>query len=164
MKNTIDYYADLITGDSQLDLIHAIGDLFDMWGWGSPKSLLEHSVKSMSFDPQIDGSPINVLKSSIQQMNMFFICSNTCNFMTSSFPVLGIDGEYQQVFFPISPEIIISCSDSPDTRDKRNRFIQATAESVDILNSMYLAQPIEACRYLIAHDNLVINKAINMNL
>ena len=95
---------------------------------------------------------------------MFFICNNDSSFMTSSFPVLGVDGEYQQVFLPISPEIIISCSDSPDTRDKRNRFIQATAESVDILNTMYLAQPIDACRYLIAHDKLVINKAINTNI
>lgn len=164
LKNTIDYYADLITEDSHLDLVNAVGELFDMWGWGSPKSLLEHSVKTMSFDPGLEGSPISVLKSNIQQMNMFFICSNSCSFMTSSFPVLGMEGEYQQVFFPISPEIMICCSDSPDTRDKRNRFNQATAESVDILNTMYLAQPIEVCRYLIAHDKLVINKAINMIL
>ena len=164
MKNTIDYYADLITGDSQLDIIHAIGDLFDMWGWGSPKSLLEHSVKSMSFDSQIDGSPINVLKSNIKQMNMFFICNNDSSFMTSSFPVLGLGGPYQQVFFPISPRIIICCSDSPDTRDKRNRFNQTTEESVDILNTMYLTQSVENCRYLIAHEKSVINKAINMNI
>ena len=101
LKNTIDYYADLITEDSHLDLVNAVGDLFDMWGWGSPKSLLEHSVKTMSFDPGLDGSPISVLKSNIQQMNMFFICSNSCSFMTSFFPVLGMEGEYQQVFFPL---------------------------------------------------------------
>lgn len=161
MKNTIDYYADLMTGDSQLDLIHAIGDLFDMWGWGSPKSLLEHSVKSMSFDPQIDGSPINVLKSNIEQMNMFFICNTDSSFMTSSFPVLGMDGLYQQVFFPISPRIIICCSEAPDTRNKRNRFNQATEESVDILNTMYFAQSVDTCRYLIAHEKSVIQRALN---
>lgn len=164
MKNTIDYYADLIADDSQLDLIHTIGDLFDIWGWGSPKSLLEHSVKTMSFDSEIDGSPINVLKSNIKQMNMFFICNNDSSFMTSSFPVLGMDGLYQQVFFPISPRIIICCSDSPDTRDKRNRFNQATEGSVDILNTMYLAQSVKNCQYLIAHDKSVIAKAIDMKM
>jgi len=160
MKSTMAYYADLITGDSQLDQIRVIGDLFNMWGWGSPKSFLEHSVKTMSFDPKIEGSPINVLKANIQQMNMFFICNNDGSFMTSSFPVLGMEDSYQQVFLPLSPRIIICCSDSPDTRDKRNRFNQATEESVDILNAMYLAQSIDTCRYLIAHDKTTISRAI----
>lgn len=164
LKNTIDYYADSISGDSHLGLTNTIGELFNMWGWGSPKSLLEHSVKTMSFDPNIDGSPVKVLKSCIQQMNMFFICNNKCSFMTSSFPVLGIEGIYQQVFIPISPRIIICCSESPDTRNIRNRFNQVTEESADTLSAMYLAQSVEICRYLIAHDVSVINKAINMNI
>ena len=133
-----------------------------MWGWGSPKSLLEHSVKISSFDPDLEGSPLNVFKADIQQMNMFFICTEKPRFMTSSFPVFGTEASYQQVYFPISPSIIICCSDNPETRDKRNRFNQATPESVYLLNTMYLSQPADICRYLIAHEKEVISKAIGI--
>lgn len=161
VKKTIDFYSDLITNNSHIELVHWVGDLFNLWGLGSPKSLLEHSVKLSSFNSDLDGSPLNVLKTTIQQMNMFFICSESQRFMTSSFPVLGTEANYQQVFFPISPKIIICCSDVPETRDKRNRFNHATPESVDILNAMYLAQPSDICRYLIAHDKEVISSTID---
>ena len=162
LKNTVDYYADLITDDSHIEFIHLVGDLFNMWNWGSPKSLLEHSVKTMSFNPNLEGSPTNVLKTNLLQMNMFFICSTEKRFMTSSFPVLGTNQDYQQIFFPISPDIILCYSDSSDTRNKRNRFNMATAESIDILNTMYLFQPENICRYLIAHEENNISSALDL--
>ena len=162
LKKICDYYADLTTDDSQIEFVRSVRDLFKMLGWGSPKSLLEHSIKISSFNPDLEGSPLNVYMENLQQMNMFFMCSKNLHFITSSFPVFGTEASYQQVYFPISPKVIICCSDAPETRNKRNRFNYATPESVNFLNTMYLAQPSDSCRYLISHDKEVLSRAINI--
>ncbi len=161
LKKTNEYYSDLISEDSSNIFVYFVEALFNLWGWGSSKSFLEHTVKTTTFNPDLEGSPLNVLKSIIQRMNMFFICSNTKQFMTSSFPVFGTNSDYQQVFFPISPYIIVCCSDASDTRNKRNRFIQVTEELVEILNTMYLTLPENICRYLISQDKEILDFAIS---
>ncbi|MCR4677542.1 MAG: DUF4238 domain-containing protein [Lachnospiraceae bacterium] len=84
--------------------------IFNQWGWGSSKSLFDHSKKFMIFSSELEGSPYNVERARLSKMRYVFWHSTEEEFVLSSFPLQFVidDNEMvHRILLPISSRIAI---------------------------------------------------------
>ena len=134
-------------------------NLFELMGWGSPDSLILHSVKQGIFDTSIEGSPAKATIEQLLNMNPVFFRSQNCRFITSSRPVAWIflrdDGDKdvaEAVFIALSPKILLMYSDEPQYRIRRNRVFDISDSMVRFFNQECIAPKFEPVRFLIAQS------------
>lgn len=82
--------------------------IFEQWGWGSPKSIFEYSIKSTIFSKEVDGSPYKVEFERISALRYVFWRSKNEKFVTASFPmhIVSFDKEnFDRIVIPISSSL-----------------------------------------------------------
>ena len=148
-------YAD----SSALDICQAAESLFTALNLGSPHSLIKHSIKQGILDPAIPGGPAYVEKRSLLKMNVVFLKACASRFITSSCPVITIEENYnsrktekqiKMVSFPLSPKILVFCSDDPQMQVLSNKFFYAGEDFVFSVNALYEKMSMEETRFLVA--------------
>lgn len=154
----LDYYGDIIRGESDDGLAQSVNELFDLLGYGSAKGMMVHSVKSIPFNSEIENNPVAQLTKDLEDLHMFFLVAQTNEFILSSFPFVILKADSLQYIMPLSPNIAVCWSDNPADRCYRNRFVSIDADNVNEINMSYFLYPKEQCHYLICKDKERIDR------
>ena len=170
LKDIVDSYSDEKIKENKT--LAAVEELFGFWHWGSPESLVEHSIKKSTFDRNIENGPSHVLKQQLIDMRITVLKSMFVPFITSSFPiVLNISPEMPpmsdvlNIILPLSPKIAIRFSNDPFHQQKKEgTVISANDELVKSINALYFDYNIEQARFLISKSVYVIKEMVNSEL
>lgn len=157
LQDVVDYYENVPIEDNKeiVENLNALKKQFDMWGFGSPKSLLQHTTKYTAFNSEMKGSPLNVYTNEFRNLQLCFIGTKDCTFITSSFPTIFMeddDNHSQYYILPISPSVALLFTNDSLWRDRRNKITIIRDDQVSRINMRYTDYGEDVAQFLIAKD------------
>lgn len=149
MIDTMNYYAN---AENDVEgLMEGLDYLFDVWEWGSTRSLVEHSKKVGMFDFSISDGPADSVYTLLNEMHMQLLVSTNCNYILSSYPML-IHGEHDSIhdiIVPIAKSVALYYTSRVKSK-KRNMCTRVNADIVESINSLYMSANNKNARFVIA--------------
>ena len=162
MIDTMNYYLD---AEKDVEgMMEGLDYLFDVWEWGSTRSIVEHSKRVGMFDFSIKNGPADSVYNLLSEMHMQLFISDECNFIISSYPMLihGDQDVIHDIIVPVSKSAAIYYTNRIKTK-KHSILTKVNSDIVKSINSLYMSKENKNARFVIANTREDIFKTIKMN-